>query len=498
MELGHRTSDNDGADEQHVSSSGWSWLFSTDDEVEPTPGAFSRPSPEASASPRVWPTASSLFPQRLLSGPMQHAAFAADPALLAALHVTLLPAAGYTGFAPITAEQLTALRGSARSGADAHVESTVIRGGKAQVTAEGQVHLHGAGGTALTLADAGELHPTIVMDATAFEPYVLTASNVRVQGIGFLKSKASCPAASTAASCSEQLRPQMCEADTLTTYDPHSSIRVSQVDEVVVISMMGGNTVSGFLLQALPRLVPLLPWLRSEVGKRVRIHVHPGYAGYEYKHLEFRTRVNQLLEVLGVSRNRVTSGHIDAKVAYLPDGNPCHTLLAGPLLAMRAALLEGIAAKVTAAPRAVAGVPWASEPAPSSVRVLLLRRRKGGIIRNHAELVTTLRSMPHVELFELDDRANFPHQAAVLHSFSRARVIIGSHGAGLSNAVTAAPGTLMIELHCSRTASMRYAQLASVVGLQYHGFMESDCEAPGMPLVANLTAIQHLIQQLSG
>jgi capsular polysaccharide biosynthesis protein len=70
--------------------------------------------------------------------------------------------------------------------------------------------------------------------------------------------------------------------------------------------------------------------------------------------------------------------------------------------------------------------------------------------------------------------------------FSGARMIVGVHGAGLTNLVFASPGTVVYELFLPTYNLPMFANIARWLNLDYHGIACSPVEVDATPQLANL------------
>ena len=123
-----------------------------------------------------------------------------------------------------------------------------------------------------------------------------------------------------------------------------------------------------------------------------------------------------------------------------------------------------------AAAHPCAGVAAPREDGSAQARIVLVRRRKVRVISNfddlHAALVAT---GAHVSVFD-DDKPIGPRET--LRAFGRADIVVGAHGAGLTNAIACAEGATIVEVQQAAWAMDHFLHLAGALGLQYWRFIE--------------------------
>jgi capsular polysaccharide biosynthesis protein len=66
---------------------------------------------------------------------------------------------------------------------------------------------------------------------------------------------------------------------------------------------------------------------------------------------------------------------------------------------------------------------------------------------------------------------NLPSFEETLKIFYNAVLIVGPHGAGLSNMLFSQPGTIVLEIICHNSPIMCYSNLAYNLGMVYHGLV---------------------------
>ena len=98
--------------------------------------------------------------------------------------------------------------------------------------------------------------------------------------------------------------------------------------------------------------------------------------------------------------------------------------------------------------------------------IVLVRRRRSRVMLNHISFLMALASSGGaVSIFDEED---LPSHTASLELFARADVIVGAHGAGLTNIFLTAPGGAVFEVLASNFAGLHYAEFSVLMGAEYH------------------------------
>ena len=105
------------------------------------------------------------------------------------------------------------------------------------------------------------------------------------------------------------------------------------------------------------------------------------------------------------------------------------------------------------------------QPRPT---LILLRRRSSRVLSNFEQLWAALnRTGVDIVVFDDHQLASWTAQAT-LRLFARAHVVVGTHGAGFTNVVASAPGTVLLELQSRGWRAPMFAHMAAALGLRYH------------------------------
>ncbi|KAF4678082.1 hypothetical protein FOL47_005361 [Perkinsus chesapeaki] len=214
-----------------------------------------------------------------------------------------------------------------------------------------------------------------------------------------------------------------------------------------------------FLLESLPRIVALQEEIRAAAKPKILLP----WAGF----VDGFTDI--LLEGLGIGNAEKvyypTEGgrHVRAKVSEAVTYTwparidakydlPLHCVTPDPLLRrLREAMTRGV-----------------GERPGETIVVWLVRkasRDESRILKNERQLIAALQRVEGITIKEFDGAEQRPREAVEL--FSRAAVVVGVHGAGLSNILFCRKGTAVIELGFATPLSWHYMYLAEALGLRY-------------------------------
>lgn len=133
---------------------------------------------------------------------------------------------------------------------------------------------------------------------------------------------------------------------------------------------------------------------------------------------------------------------VTAKAVAAAVGGAAVTPARHPLTALVAAADAELAASLPPPP--APGQPPPPAPARPPAKVLLLERTGSRNVPNFGDLRDALAALPGVAL-RVFAAAEPGSQADHLRAFADADIIVGPHGAGLTNALTSWPGSVMIE-----------------------------------------------------
>ena len=229
-------------------------------------------------------------------------------------------------------------------------------------------------------------------------------------------------------------------------------------EEVFVISQVKGNEYYHSMCEDTPRLAPYLDFLKAH--PHIKIHVVP--AKYSSASLEV------VFNILGLDPARMVSGRIRAKLVYLPQGTMCTHAHPQSMQILSLKYRKYV----------VENFPQST----NRTSIVMIRRSGVRRLQHAAEIEESVRALAekngfHYELFADDPVPPFPE---VIQMFNRAVMVVGPHGAGMTNTVFSDPGIILIEATCNKpTNNLVFAQLAYILGHKYHGVGpdDSDCRS---------------------
>lgn len=236
--------------------------------------------------------------------------------------------------------------------------------------------------------------------------------------------------------------------------------------ELAVLSSPYCNNYYHWLFDTLPRL-------EAEVCQgKSKLYVH-----------QYRSFQRETLEILGLEAERVVAAErhpfLRADLLLVPS-LPFPPLPAPPSV-WRLPVVSAAACRFLRqelAPRVMgkgaSGMPRAGKPR------LFIRRQGTRAIVNQSEVWKMLESQGFSEVAL--ESLSVAEQIAV---FAQAEVVVGVHGAGLSNVVFCRPGTRVVELMPSAWAMPCYWSVSRHVGLDYHRLDVTSVPVPGSPANAS-------------
>ena len=244
---------------------------------------------------------------------------------------------------------------------------------------------------------------------------------------------------------------------------------VQQVfNEVFVISQFWGESYFHKMMENMPRLAPFLPFLRQNPD--IRIHVRARDSHIDY-----------LFRALGLDPNRTITSNVHGKLVYLPRSTTCgHLLISeGQLLSheYRTHIEKNVRGDKT----------WNS--------VVLIKRSYSRRFNQQMQVENIVQNLTakYEFRFELFPDNPPPSIEDTMLIFYRARVIIGPHGAGLSNMLFSRPGTTVIEVICN-PPNVCYLLASYYLGHKYFGLPSLNGCDGGMDV--NLQEMEKVLEQI--
>ena len=229
-----------------------------------------------------------------------------------------------------------------------------------------------------------------------------------------------------------------------------SSGKLEYCNEIFVLTQQHamGNYYH-MLIEQLPRVLPFLDFLRDRSEICLHVARRPG-----------SDLPDVILESFGLT-NRVISGHSTARVVYIPHGGGCHQVNL-----VNTQLLAQVSDDFL---RRELNMKDFTQLKP--VAILLKRKRR--FLINHDSIWNAMQKFctnHSVECIVYDD-TDIPSYVDTQLLFKRAILVVGGHGAGLSNIAFCQPGTIVVEVQCDTVARPCFRNLAGKIGLRFVSLM---------------------------
>ena len=208
---------------------------------------------------------------------------------------------------------------------------------------------------------------------------------------------------------------------------------------IFVLSEDQGYGFWHFMMENWIRLFTALDMLKKRTG--ILVHVVKSQLLF----------IRQAVSFLGIDESRIVSGRYVAATVVLPEPVWCGS----PPLKLVHIARQQVFYRL---------------PNLKKVKTILVIKRNGGRkVLNHRALVSSLRAKfspaYHINTFT---SATFKDTMALFHS---SNLVIGPHGAGLSNIIACKAGTGIVEfLLQGKLLNLCYMFLATKLGLRYHGY----------------------------
>ena len=226
-------------------------------------------------------------------------------------------------------------------------------------------------------------------------------------------------------------------------------------DQVFALGDPDSGNFYHLLVDSVSKIVANLEFLQSNPNIKILV---PGP----------RSKILPLFHILKLSVNRIISGIIRAKIAYVPGmGYPCFPHLQN----------IQIFSEVTRN--------FIRKPTKGKNRrsVVFIRRTYKRFFANQSEIENMVKEMAdeHGLRYEVFSDNPTPEFHDAMKMFNRAVLIFGPHGAGLTNIIFSNPGTIIFEVNCCEFAvALCYNRLAHALGQRYYGYLATKGCAKGI------------------
>lgn len=227
-------------------------------------------------------------------------------------------------------------------------------------------------------------------------------------------------------------------------------------EEVFVATQYWGAAVFHRMVEVIPRIVPYIEFLQRHPDIMVSVP------------MDSSNILSEVLQIMGLSKYRLVTGATRARIVYQPRSTSC-----GMANVQEIQMTSQIFRDHIRRSFATSGF--------SRNRLLLLRRSRLRRFREQELIESLLKSVAAEFNLEfsvfLDEPVPSLNDTMML--FHTAVVVVGPHGAGLSNIVFCQPGTFVVEGVCDPPhVNLCYQHLAYVLGHRWYGLGSRDgaCE----------------------
>ena len=254
--------------------------------------------------------------------------------------------------------------------------------------------------------------------------------------------------------------------------DPSHTKPVTRHDKVFVITANWDNNYHHFLMDSITRLIRHLDFLKSNPDIKIHIRSFEQYAKKE-RYIEggIATR-NRILDLLDIPLDRIISGPVLANEVYLPKAPACNRVLFQPyeIRYMTNILIEKAAARmktINAPPRPESNKPYmVILDRPCATQEDCLKTWREWDRPTFQEVVYAFKSKfsgtHEILVMSPDDKEMVNCLACQIDIYKKTDILIGLHGAGVTNLMFMKPNSVLIEL-----VGQFDGRMAPVCG--YHG-----------------------------
>ncbi|KAK2156205.1 hypothetical protein LSH36_219g02029 [Paralvinella palmiformis] len=249
---------------------------------------------------------------------------------------------------------------------------------------------------------------------------------------------------------SVKIVPYSCSHD-LTPSKPEGYSQALIFSEVFIMSGHWGSGHFHKSIELIPRIAPYLDFLIKHPDIMIQVSETGG-------------RTANTLIIFGIRKERLVSGSLRAKIAYLPQATPCGFGQVQELQVLSKLYRDHI--------RSYKNV--------KSRNIVVIHR--SGLRRltdaSHIEMSIEKLAAEYGLQFRLYHDQQLPSFEDTMIMFNEAVLVVAPHGAGSSNILFCEPGTFFVEFVCNQPhVNMCYQHVAHVLGLRYHGIpSEEGCE----------------------
>ena len=207
------------------------------------------------------------------------------------------------------------------------------------------------------------------------------------------------------------------------------------------------------MLENIPRIIPYVGFLIRHPTIKIHAADAGGYTSF-------------LLEILGIDPGRLINGVVRANLVFMPQATPC----AFPHVQSTQLLSDRLRTEIRK-----------MYPVLARNSVILIQRSGTRRFTKAQEIHRDLRklALKFNRTFRLFADNPTPSPRESMQIFNEAVLVVGPHGAGLSNILYCEPGTFVIEGVCNPPhVNMCYQRTAHILGHHYHAIESSGgCES---------------------
>ena len=244
------------------------------------------------------------------------------------------------------------------------------------------------------------------------------------------------------------------------------------------------------VVEAVVKLAPFAKFLKHR--PHVSIHVSPITVGI----------TRNYMQVLGLT-NPIVSGNFTAERIYRPHSGGCFNPVFAHVQTMTKLAHEYIEKNLLSQIHASD----VDDDAKNTRNVILIKRSATRELVNHADVLTVLETFARQtrrQIVVFDD-TKLPTFNETMALFYNADLVLGPHGAGLTNILFSRAGAFVIEVHCkgigASHTSLSFRLLSLRLGLRYYGTETTQhertsrrCQVEG--IVANVTELTDVLAEL--
>ena len=250
-------------------------------------------------------------------------------------------------------------------------------------------------------------------------------------------------------------------------------------DVVYSIAEFWGEGFFHFICENFVRLFVGLDWLKSPGrGMQTKIHV---------KTTNSFTR--QALQAVGISATRLVTGTVHGKAVLIPEPVGCGSPAKMLVQLARMSILSN-----------VLSIESVIKTFSTSLTITVIKRTGSRSVKNHPMLLKRLKEKYENPLMSRKGHEVIEFTKLTMKEsvalFSKTDILIGPHGAGLSNALYMYPKRAMLELMVvGKDVNACYMYLAIKLGLKYHTWSDPRATQGGS-MTVDVSKIESIVDSL--